>query len=158
MKTILTSQSLLLALLMVVLLLSSPLATLAQQVSAEIQAKQDAKSDVNKVAWFTAGFIGCASGWMVLVLSDEIENPLRRPLVCLGMMVPLLPIVYATSTSSAPPTERLLGKPPEYVDVYVDSYTKEVKRQQVISSASGCAVGYVSTAIILLAHGVLDIQ
>ena len=154
MKTNLTTRSLL-ALLMVLLFLSSSLGTLAQQISAEVQAKQDAKSDVNKSAWFTAGCIGCASGWVILVLSDETEDPIRRSLVCLGMMVPLLPIVYAASASSVPPTERLLGKSPEYINVYVDSYPKEVKRQRVIFSVVGCGAGTILGAIIL---GVRDLQ
>lgn len=158
MKTNLTSQSSLLAFLMVVLLLSSPLATLAQQISVEVQAQQDAKSDFNKFAWFTAGYIGCASGWTILALNDETEDSIRIPLACLGMTVPLLPIVFAISAASAPPTERLLGKSPEYVNVYVDSYAKEVKRQRVIFSVAGCGSGTISAPIILLAIGVIDLQ
>ena len=162
MKPNLTSQSSLLVLFMMVLLLSSPLATLAQQVSAEVQAKQDAKSDVNKVAWFTAGFIGCASGWTMLALIDSgdyIDSAtLDQSLRCLVVMVPFLPMVSAIFVSSTPPTERLLGKSPEYVNVYVDSYAKEVKRQRIILSVGGCGVSFISVPIILLAIGVIDLQ
>ena len=163
MKMNLTFRSSLLALFMVVLLLSSPLATLAQQISAEVQAKQDGKSDVNKFAWFTAGFIGCASAWTIIALTDRrgyiVDSAtLDQSLRCLTVTVPFLPIVYAISASSVPPTERLLGKSPEYVNVYVDSYTKEVKRQRIILSAAGCGISFVSTPIILLAAGVMDLQ
>lgn len=163
MKTILTSKSSLLALLMVVLLLSSPLATLAQQNSAEIQAKQDAKSDVNKFAWFTAGFIGCASGWTMIALMDRrgyivSDSTLDQSLRCLTVTIPFLPMVSAIFVSSTPPTERLLGKSPEYVNVYVDSYAKEVKRQRIILSVGGCGVSFISVPIILLATGAMDLQ
>ena len=162
MKPNLTSQSSLLVLFMMVLLLSSPLATLAQQNSAEIQAKQDAKSDVNKFAWFAGGFIGCASGWTMLALIDSgdyIDSAtLDQSLRCLVVMVPFLPMVYAISASPAPPTERLLGKSPEYVNVYVNSYKKEVKRQRVLLSVAGCGISFISTPIILLATGVMDLQ
>ena len=155
MKTNLTARSSLLALLMVGLLLSSPLVTLAQQISAEVQAKQDAKGDVNKVKWFTVGYIGCASGGVIAVLNDETEAPIRVPLGVSGMIMPVLPIVYAASASSVPPTERLLGKSPAYLNVYVDNYAKELKRQRVIFSAAGCGAGTLSGAIIL---GVRDLQ
>lgn len=154
----LTSRSLLLTLLMVVLLFSSPLVTLAQQISAEDQAKQDAENDVNKSAWFTAGCIGCAAGWTIIILGDETEDPLPRLLAGLGTIVPVLPIVYAASASPDPPAERLLGKSPEYLNVYVDSYVKEAKRQQVIFSAVGCGAGSIAAPIILLAIGAIDLQ
>ncbi len=154
MKTNLTSRSSLLALLMVVLLLSSSLGTVAQQIPAEVQAKQDAKNDVNKFAWFTAGFIGCASSWTLLALIDIPDQSLR----CLTTVPSFLPIVYAISDSPVPPTERLLGKSPEYVNVYIDSYRKEVNRQRVLFSVAGCGVSYVSTGMILLATGALDLQ
>ncbi len=130
MKANLTSRSSLLAFLMVVLLLSSSLATLAQQIPAEVQAKRDAKNDVNKFAWITGGFIGCAAGGTVITLLDKKYIAPRDPLVE-AWSVPLSifgatvstcsPFVYAISASSAPPTERLLGKSSEYVNVYVDS-------------------------------------
>lgn len=153
-----------LVLLMVILLLGSPLAILAQHNSAEIQAKQDAKSDVNKFAWFVGGFIGCASVWTMIALMDrggyiDSASTLDQSLRCLTVTIPpFLPMVSAIFVSSTPPTERLLGKSPEYVNVYVDSYRKEVKRQRVILSVAGCGVSFVSTPIILLATGVMDLQ
>ena len=163
MKPKLTFRSLFLVLLMVLLTFSHSFVILAQQMPAEVQAKQDAKSDVNKFAWFTAGFIGCASAWTIIALADRrgyivSEGTLDQSLRCLTVTVPFLPIVYAISASSAPPTERLLGKSPEYLNVYVDSYAKEVKRQRTILSAAGCGISFVSTPIILLATGVMDLQ
>ena len=174
MKTNLTSRSSLLALLMVVLLLSSPLATLAQQIPAEVsplatlfqqipaeaQAKRDAKNDVNKFAWFTAGLIGCASTWAIIELFNSgyigyPESALDISLMYLIVAVPTFsPIVYARFASSAPPPERLLGKSSEYVNAYVDSYAKEVKRQRVILSLTGMAVMLIPIGVINMDLGV----
>jgi len=116
-----------------------------KQTPGEIQAKQDAKNDVNKFAWFTASLIGCASSRATIGLYSGgyiggPDNSLCLSLSLLTMAVPFLPIVSALSASSAPPTERLLGKSPEYVNAYVDSYAKEVKRQRVKFSLAGCGV------------------
>lgn len=123
-----------------------------KQNPIELQAKQDAKNDVNKFAWFTAGLIGCASSRAMIELISLPDNSLGLSLGLLVVVVPTFsPIVSAASASSAPPPERLLGKSSEYVNAYVDSYRKEVKRQRVISSAAGCGVS-------LLAIGVMNIQ
>ncbi|RKU31448.1 hypothetical protein C6499_04540 [Candidatus Poribacteria bacterium] len=127
-----------------------------KQNPIELQAKQDAKNDVNKFAWFTAGLIGCASSRAMIELISRRgglpDNSLGLSLGLLVVVVPTFsPIVSAASVSSAPPPERLLGKSSEYVNAYVDSYGKEVKRQRVISSAAGCGVS-------LLAIGVMSIQ
>lgn len=118
-----------------------------KQSPIEIQAKQDAKNDVNKFAWFTAGLIGCASAWTMIELMDrgyiDPENRLGLLRCLIVAIPPFLPIVYAKSASSAPPTERLLGKSPEYVNAYVDSYAKEIKDQRVTLILTGWAASLV---------------
>ena len=43
--------------------------------------------------------------------------------------------------SPAPPVERLLGKPPDYVRDYTDAYRSYVRRRRVGLSAAGCITG-----------------
>ena len=130
-----------------------------KQSPIEVQAKQDAKSDVNKFAWFTAGLIGCASAWTMIELIDrgdyiDSASTLDTSLRLLVLTVPtFFPIVYAKSASSAPPTERLLGKSPEYVNAYVDSYAKEIKDQRVILSLKGIGVSWLAIGIMSLEFG-----
>ena len=153
MNTNLTSRSLFLVFLMTMLILSEPFVTLAQGDSAEVQARHDAKNDVNEFAWVAGAFIGVASFWGTIELLNEssIDNTTDTSLRVLAMIVTFLIPGYAIFDSPTPPIERLVGKSPEYVNAYVDTYAKEAKRLRIVSSTAGCAVGCLGLIVYLLA-------
>lgn len=141
MKTNLTFRSLFLALFMVVLIFTWSFTTLAQQISAEAQAKRDAEADVNNLLW--AG-VGCAVfpsialggliGWGAGSLGPQsnVSDGVSSQQACgvsIGAMVGcLVPLAVAYNYKLTPPPERLLGKSPEYIDVYTDTYKKRTRQ------------------------------
>lgn len=150
MKTNLTSRSLFLALL-VVLLLSSPLATLAEQISAEAQAKQDAEADLNKSSWIGVGCAIPAStmlGGLVGVGVGSLGSSggfIVSQEEALGMLIGmtvgcLVPLITVYNHKLTPPPERLLGKSPEYIDVYTDTYKTRTRQLRGQYAAGGCAI------------------
>ena len=111
-----------LALLMVVLTFSMPFVTFAQQNSLQteaiVAAERDAQADINKGLWFLGGCLG-------------------------GFVVPMI----AYGVELAPPVTRLLGKSPEYVAVYTDTYKEKAKKLQTNSALGGCGVSTLYVAI-----------
>lgn len=162
MKTNLTFRSLCLALLMVMLIFSHPFVILAQQNSAEIQAKQDAKADLNnKLSWEG---VGCAVwslpvlGYLVGSFGDQSSPDgvlgMSDQQAC-GWSVGLLAsgaatwgtLVLIETYRLTPPPERLIGKTPEYVDVYTDAYKKRIRRLRLKHVSMGCIAGAVGGSI-----------
>ena len=101
---------------MVLLLFSMPCLTLAQQTNDAAQAiadaTRDAKNPQNGYVWFPAGCL-------------------------LGVVGILIAAVY----SPPPPATRLLGKSPEYITYYTETYQKVAKDDQVTEATLGCLPG-----------------
>lgn len=164
MKTNLTSRLSLLALLMVVLILSIPFTTFAQQKSVEVQAEmaaeRDAKADVNKLLWTGAGplfcLLGAISGGSVAEISDRggasIEGIILSG-VCVGGSVCGLFSLGVISYRSYPPSERLIGKSPEYVGFYTAAYEREIRLRRAKHAAAGALPFY---GLMLLIGGVIE--
>ena len=133
------------AFFMITLLLFSTMSvSLAeQQGTAQAQAKADAHRDVNRdmkeSLWFLSGLVSssvcCAGGGVGffvggLILGDFDIFPGEGPsvgscviasgIVCGVLTVPTAIFIYPHKPS--PPLERLLGKPPEYIEVYLQAY------------------------------------
>lgn len=116
----------LLVLLTVVMMLSMPFVTLAQQTSVQAEAvaaaEADAKADTNTTFWFIVG--------------------------CFGNLLGLL---YANYDVPTAPASRLLGKSPEYVAFYSDAYVLKAKKLQTNQAVKGCvanaAVGAVGCCL-----------
>lgn len=114
-----------LALIMVILTLSIPPVTFAQQhlqSEAIIIAEGDAENDVSKGLWFLGG--------------------------CFGGVVGLI-VAYAVQP--APPATRLLGKSPEYVASYTDAYQERAKMVQTNNALLGCVVNGFATTLLIVA-------
>lgn len=131
--------------LMAVLTLSMSFITLAQQNSMEAQitavAEADANRDVNKPLWFGTGCL----------LSGLTFLPL------LGWYSLLLPPVGLAGTyfyQPDPPFSRLMGKSPEYVDAYTQTYKSKRGNIQVRWASAGCVSGCVVVGGVLFAVGV----
>lgn len=92
------------------------------QMDAQMDAQRDAQRDANGSMWF---ILGCLLG--------------------------PTPIVIAYVVDPSPPMSRLMGKSPEYVATYTDTYREEVKRIRTknalwgfLLSAGGCTVLYIA--------------
>ena len=53
----------------------------------------------------------------------------------------LLPLVGIYSYKGPPPAERLIGKSPEYVELYTNAYTAKARSIRIKSAAGGVATG-----------------
>lgn len=147
-------RSLFFSLLTMLLLLSSPLATLAQQIPAEVQAKRDAEADLNKPLLIGNSFaipvlptLGLIAGSLFPQSSSgEFAPSCGQTLgICVGLTFAYLgPLTLIRRHQPTPPSERFIGKSPEYVTVYTDVYetrTGRLKKQYIaVGSGIGCGV------------------
>ena len=141
--------------LMAVLIFSVPFITFAQQntgnVLAITEAKRDAEADVNKWVWRGAGVaaLGCITlGFIGGILATDSYGGgfLGSGVGC------LVPPISIYSYKSGPPPERLIGKSPEYVKVYTETYKSKVRQLRFKQAGSGCTLvigSYLVTFMVL---------
>ena len=100
---------------MVLLLLGMPYLTLAQQTNDAAQAitdaRRDAKYDPSSHLWFPAGCLLDVAG-----------------------------ILVAAVYTPHPPTEKLLGKSPEYVAYYTSTYQQEQRMSKLKTQQSAASL------------------
>ena len=112
---------------MIVLTLSLPILSLAQQndnaAQAIIDAKKDAESRRSTFHSYQFGGTATAAG---IVFS------------CIGGSVV---VVAASLYTPNPPTERFIGKSPEYIRFYTQTYQQTAKSKNMVASVSGCLFG-----------------
>ena len=116
--------------LMIILVLSLPFVSLAQQNTIQQQAmadaEQDVSVDVNGSLWFLGG---CLGNITVLVIASVFEPH--------------------------PPASRLLGKSPEYIAAYTDTYRAKATNLQASRALAGCLTG---TAVVCVGYSFLIIS
>lgn len=129
----------------VLLTFSMPFTALAQRnlvvAQAEADATADANKDVNKPLWFGTGCL----------ISGLVFLPLPGWSSC------LLPPVGLTGTyfyRPAPPVSRLIGRTPEYVDVYTSTYKSKRGSVQASWASAGCLSGGAAVGLIAVGIGV----
>ena len=147
--------------LIILLTLLAPLLTFAQEplpvedVNAmRLQAESDAKKDVGKITTaltpFAMGmgsvFAGGTSGVMTaccinLAASDELGEAACVFAGVAGSLPFSLALAKHYNTTPPPPIERLIGKRPEYVKAYVDTYGKKMRSKQLKAASAGAATG-----------------
>ena len=120
--------------------------------AAEIEAEKDAK--VIHWAWFNAAAFTVQASPAVLLLSGWFLAEVglydtffdMNTYCCLAIygIYAITPTAVALIHSPAPPTERLLGKSPDWVDAYTKAYKKNMRRYRAESSAVGCFTGTLS--------------
>ena len=132
--------------------------------AAKTAATDDAKADTNKLAWFTTG-LGCSILTLYLgglaidkYLStfspvyeynnpelnrkvDEISGSFAASLIGLGTAAFSATYWFSGIYESSPPTARLAGKSPQYVNAYTDAYMQERKKTQQSWTFWGLAAG-----------------
>ena len=151
------------------LIFSVPFVTIAQQNSATLEsgvdtvenvvmkaktdAEQDANSDTNKIFWFGSGFatfaIGCPIGGCVgcgvgsIVAPSHFFDSTGQGIGCIVGLATgvLIPIVRIYNHLPQPPSERFIGKPPEYVEIYTNVYKSKTKSLRTKLAAAGAATG-----------------
>ena len=172
MKMSLKFRSLFMALLMVILISNQPSVILAQQNAVEVQAKRDAEADMNNInnrlSWAGVGgaslllTAGCVVGLGVGLENHQFFSGLSNDAEILATIG-----VFGAGTCAAgaagagtlyflthhypltPPPERLIGKTPEYVNAYTDTYKKRTQQLRL-----GHAVG--GMVLLIIAGGLLS--
>ena len=129
--------------------------TRAQQDSIEEQAKmaaeRDAKTDVNGPLWFMAG-VGASSSGIACSGLVLIWNAYNAPLsssstytelvfvILGGGLGASIPFIYSYGYQPVPPPERFIGKSPEYIDFYTDTYKRKTRQIRATSTAIGAVL------------------
>lgn len=115
------------------------------QFEALAAAEQDASRDVNKLLWFSAGFgsvviIGPLGAYAGDVIGRAVNGSAIMGLA--GFVVGATsPLILIDNYDPNPPSERLVGKSPEYIDYYTKIYKSKTKSIRKRSATVGCLFG-----------------
>ena len=147
--------------LIILLTLLVPVPTFAEEPlpvedlnALRLQAESDAKKDVGQVTKgltpFAMGmgsvFAGGMSGVMTaccinLAASDELGEAACIFAGVAGSTPFFIALAKHYNTPPLPPIERLIGKHPEYVKAYTDTYGKKMRSKQLKAASAGAAAG-----------------
>ena len=122
----------LISLVMALLTFSMPCVLSAQQsvaLDAKLEAKRDADADVNRLHWRLIGLCGGLLG---------------------GCLLGSVMVASAYTQVPTPPAERFIGKSPEYVLTYTDTYESRTRKLQTENAVGGCLAGSVASAFIVM--------
>ena len=141
----------------------------AVNLDAKAAAEQDASNAINNLLWFSAGlgfaYAGSVGGWIAgsmvdgRILSDSDFLPLPGPGAVVGVLLGGIAGVVAETAAIEKstvhvPTERLIGKSPEYVESYTDAYQRKIRSLRanwaVAGAASGCALPIIGCLLVLM--------
>ena len=144
----------------ILLTLVVPLLTFAQEPLAvedintlRLQAESDAKKDAGQVmtvltpfvtgigAAFAGATSGLVTGCIASAVSRGASDRVGCAFVAVGSSPFFLMLVNHYNTPPHPPIERLIGKHPEYVRAYVDTYNKKMRARQLIAASAGAVAG-----------------
>ena len=101
--------------------LSHAAAPEALEDNAALLARADARADTSTFLWLS---IGCGSGAVGLYLLALARKNLSYGQFISGGLIGLVPWTLS-HVGNAPPPDRLLGKSPAYVEIYVAAYGEE---------------------------------
>ena len=157
----------------ILLLFSTMSVSLAQQHAVQAQAEADASADmssISKTEWFILGglgsavgcFLGCAGGCLLgKVNSDYTSVPISNTQahfafaggILLGVCaVPTAVFVYPHNVT--PPSERLLGKSPEYIEAYTQAYKSRTTLLRKIFVTAGSIASNLGMMTMMLWFGI----
>ena len=116
----------------ILMMLSMPCVLLAQQsvaLEAKLEAKRDADADVNLIQWRLMGLCGGLIG---------------------GCLLGSVMVASAYTQVPKLPAERFIGKSPEYVLTYTDTYESRTRKLQTENTVGGCLAGSVASVFIVM--------
>ena len=89
----------------------------------------DADADADGCFWFCSGFSLALGG---------------------GCLLGALSLIPSYSYRPSPPLSRLVGKPPEYIAVYIDTYKEQRRSTASGAVVAGCALGAATAGCLAL--------
>ena len=120
---------------MAVLTLVMPLMAVAEiepwRLEARVDAERDAEAEVKQVLWIGGGFLLGLTGGCVLGSVGLLGAGFYEPQV---------------------PASRLIGKSPEYILLYADTYRDRARVLQLRSAFIGCLAGSVVSGCIFVSY------
>ena len=150
-------------------MLSVPLNALAQQsigtaenleaaeidtLVGKVAAGRDANNDFNKLSWMgigagicvistAAGLAGCAIGGAISAGGGDIGG-------WVGVAAATSLLIGTYSLPALPPSGRLIGKSPEYVESYTDAYKRKTRSLRLSSTVLGASISALPASMLLL--------
>ena len=119
----------------------------ALRLRAESDAKKDAGGVMTVLTPFVMGmgsaFAGAMSGVMTgcITVSPNTPEAVGCALVTVGASPFFFALLKHYNTAPHPPIERLIGKHPQYVRAYVNTYSKKMRPRQLIAASAGAVAG-----------------
>ena len=135
-------------------------------LQAKAEAESDASRDFNALAYFGAGMsvplatgTCClmAAGTGIVLINDE--NVAFLPAISVPVILAAILSLDITDHSPPPnpPPERLIGKSPEYIKFYADTYHSKMRSYRKRSVAAGSIVGCTAmTAVAIMIQTIFD--
>lgn len=121
------------------------------RLQAESDARRDMDKDISEFTPFVTGLGSAFAGgmiWMMItptLFADYPDAPEAVFGLCLtvsvgsGSFFPMLIKHY--NNPPHPPIERLMGKHPEYIKVYIEVYSKKSRSRRLTEASAGAALG-----------------
>ena len=137
--------------------------------AARYDAEADAAANTDKTTWFMLGMLApaaCVAGYAIgtminpepppgyfgYSLTPVDANDAQCNSAVIGFAVGCLTLPLAIGFSfKHPPPERLLGKSPEYIQAYTDTYKSQTLLLRSRSAAGGLALGTITGCLLLYA-------
>lgn len=121
-------------------------------VTAKVAAERDAKANADQLLWGSATFVLSAVGGYLLGLSQlpvVSFNTSRENRFVSSCLLGSAGIVGAIAYNPLVPSEHLLGKTPEYVMLYTETYKKKIQRLRARSALLGCLGGSLTAGLFI---------
>ena len=136
----------------------------ALSLEAKTAAELDASSDLDRALWWIGGgagvtLLGSVGGIAGLAVGGVIDPPQGCELITTGIIVGALTGYGIGIFSSlygiynyrgAVPSERLIGKSPEYIEIYTEAYRRKIGLMRATRAGAGAAIIYLSYGMVLL--------
>ena len=128
-------------LIVIVLIFSMPLLSMAEtSVDIITRAEADADKDVSELLWFAGGVglycFGVSTGSLIPKVGYTAS-----PVVWIAG------IGYIYRSQKTPPAHRLMGKSPEFIEIYTSAYKERARYLRARAVTLGCATGAAGTAV-----------
>ncbi len=123
--------------------------SIAEEDTTQAKAIADATSDAknyNAIFWTSSGVLSIPASLLLVGTMLSGTDVISVPCVCVcWATLPTAVVLSSHFVRVSPPTERLMGKSPEYVSVYVKTYTMRVKRKRQKYVIGGSVAGFLAT-------------